>query len=155
MPTPRTTGMTAIGILNIVFGSLGCFMIVSSMAGQSSGSAGSGTPALLLAVLGLACWALMAVSGWGLLKSAPWSGKFAKLATVGVLATIVLTILTSGFTFNAFTIAAIGYCCALLYMCMTPQWKSTFGTQSHAATPSMPHASTPPSQNYDQYRDAA
>ena len=156
MPTPRNIGMTSFGILNIVFGSMGCFMIISTMMGQSpSGGESSGMTATLIGILGMACWAVMAFAGFGLLKMTPWCCKFTKWSAMGALGVIALTYFTSGFSFNVFTMAAIGYCCACLYMCMTPQWKSAFGGQPMTGTPSMPGSSSTPTHGYDQYRDAA
>ena len=156
MPTPRNIGMTAFGILNIVFGTMGCFMIVSTMFGQPAGaSAPGGAPATLLGLAGVACWTLLALSGFGLLKMAPWSAKFMKYSATGVLALTVLTFFTSGFNFNLFTMCAIGYCCACLYMCMTPQWKNAFRAQPISSMPNASNASAMPSHTYDQFRDAA
>jgi hypothetical protein len=176
MPTPRTTGMTAFGILNIVFGSLGSLMMVfvvllgglfaaggahlasdGTAEGQGVGGAiaAGGGMLMLIGLLSLACWGMMAMSGIGILKMAPWGPKFAMISCLGILAMQMITIFTSGFSFNIMTIATLGYCCACLYMCLTPQWKSAFGSQPHTGTPSVPNTSNSPSHGYDQYRDAA
>lgn len=177
MPTPRTTGMTVIGILNIVFGSLGSLMMVfvvllgglfaaggaqlagdGTAEGQGVGAmaAAGGGLVMLIGLIGLACWMLLLVSGIGILKVAPWGRKLAIVCGVGGIALQALSLVTGGFDLNLMTIATVGYCGMLLYFCMTPPWKAAFCGQTAYGTPGMPGTSMPnPSQGYEQYRDAA
>ena len=160
--------MTTVGILNIVFGGFGALMgllailgggilaaaggSISSQSGADAQQAGTAAAAgggmlMLIGFVIMVCWAMLMVSGIGVLKMAPW-GRTLSLACGGMgLALQLISIATGGFHFNIMSLVTIAYCGALVYLCMTPPWKAAFSKSSSSDATMTPSA--------DRYRHAA
>lgn len=138
MNTQRTGGMTAIGILNIIFGVLRCLggaLIILGGGllaglGASSGEAAGQEVAVaggLAAVLGLVAFAngvLLLIGGIGVLKVASW-GRLFSLAAAAL--SVVITLgdgMFSGFGFG--TLIGLIYPAVLFYVFFQPEWKAAF-----------------------------
>jgi hypothetical protein len=160
--------MTTVGILNIVFGGFGALMgllailgggilaaaggSISSQSGADAHQAGTAAAAgggmlMLIGFVVMICWAMLMVSGIGVLKMAPW-GRTLSLACGGAgLALQLISFATGGFHFNLMSLVTIAYCGALVYLCMTPPWKAAFSKSSSSDATMTPSA--------DRYRHAA
>jgi hypothetical protein len=158
----RSSGMTAVAVLNIVlgaFGSLSSLLLVlgggviaavggaaaADGAPEGSAAASMGGILMLVGLLSMACCVGLLASGIGVLKLAPW-GRTLSIFCGGGLALInVIFILTSGF--GLMTLAYVGYGIALVALFHQPQWKSAFcSSQSPADVIDL---------NKDQFRKAA
>jgi hypothetical protein len=175
MGTQRTSAMTAIGVLNIVFGSLFSLVFLlmilgagfmaaagTAMGGQEGAAVAAGGGFLML--IGIAAFAvnlMLLISGFGVLKVAPW-GRTLSIAAGG-LGVVVYGASLIGSDFSIPVLAALAYCVVLVGMFFTPSWKATFGAES-AGMPasSMPappapseHAETSGASESEETREAA
>ena len=153
----RTGGMTAIGVLNIVFGSIGTLMSLlvvlgggllaaggaameAEMAGETEGmgtavAAGGGLIAVM-GIVGVVACATMIVSGVGVLKLAPW-GRMLTIACGSIIALLNIFSMTQGFSITSLLFA--GYGVMLVALFMKPDWKAAF-VQGAAPVPVEPAA---------------
>ncbi len=136
--------MTAIGVLNIIFGALyglvgllmvlgGGFMagggaMMSTEGSAEAGAMGGGMAALggfvmLIGIGALAINLLLLIGGIGVLKVAPW-GRTLSIA-YGVLGLLIYGALMTGGV-HAFNLIAMGYCLVLLLLFFKPTWKAAF-----------------------------
>ncbi len=147
MATQRTSGMTVIGILNFVFGGLGCvgslLMILGggafalfgsaieeaaaadgvSTEGIAEAAATGGGMFMLLGLVGMVLGVLLIIAGVGVMKVRPW-GRTCSLAYAG--SKIILGIgaaFIGGFGFG--TIMGFVYPVVLGVLFMT-RWKEAF-----------------------------
>ena len=152
MNKQRTGGMTAIGVLNIIFGSLGTLLSLLVVAGGGLLAAGgaameaelgadaegmggmAATGGAIIVAIGLAgavTWAMLFIGGIGVLKLASW-GRTLCMVCAGALS--LLTILN--FTQNGFGLGGmllIGYSATMVGLFMKAEWKAAFGGDSAAA----------------------
>ncbi len=134
----RTGSMTAIGILNIVFGALGT-LIFSLMvlgagfltaAGATSTTEEGGMLAMgggilmLIGVGGLAINVMLLASGIGVLKVAPWGRTMSII--YGGLGLVVYGGSLAFAEFSITTVVALGYCLVLLALCFSSGWRAAF-----------------------------
>jgi hypothetical protein len=140
MNTQRNGGMTTIGVLNIVLGAIGSLMallvvvgggfLAAAGAADSSGSelgsaaAAGGGMLMILGLVGLLCWAMLAFSGIGVLKLAPW-GRTLSMICGGVLVALNLFSMVNG-GFSILSVAFMLYGGLLVGLFMQPQWKAAF-----------------------------
>lgn len=146
MTTQRTGGMTAIGILNIVFGSFGCLFGLLALLGTglltAFGAAASGTEpgagaavatvgaiGMLVSLGLLGASACLLFGGVGVLKVAPFGRKYTLIGAGACLGLTALNVFMSGFSIDFMSVIMLGYCGFVMYMCMTPQWKQAFSSQ--------------------------
>lgn len=151
MTTQRTGGMTAIGILNIIFGSfgtlfsimfviLGGLFAVGGMAMESemgSEAEGMGAAAAagggFIALIGIVSviFGLMTIfAGIGVLKLAPWGRTLTIVCGFGIVGLNLLGIATGGIGF--FSIVSIAWGAILLGFCFSQEWKNTFAASGAA-----------------------
>ncbi|MHC4415704.1 MAG: hypothetical protein ACYS0G_10500 [Planctomycetota bacterium] len=133
--------MTTIGVLNIIFGSVGSLIAllvfvaggIFAAGGVAAGSEGVadaealgavGGIVMLIGIATLAINLLLFISGIGVLKVAPW-GRTLSIA-YGGLGFIIYgaSLATSGF--GLFTASALAYSIILIALCFTPSWKAAF-----------------------------
>ncbi len=167
MPTQRTSGMTAIGILNIIFGSLWCIgslltvlgggvlaIIGSAAEAETAGQAAAvGGAHALLGLFSLTIAALLFISGIGVLKVAPWGRNFSlAAATLAIVNSVGKAVLLSAFGVG--TIIALVYPVILIALFVNPAWKAVFTGQ--LIDGEFDGTQTAPSNNdQDQFRSAA
>ncbi len=146
----RTGGMTAIGVLNIVFGSLGALFallivlgggIVAALGagaeaefgadaqGAAAASATLGGIVILVGLVALIANAVLAISGIGVLGLKPWGRK---LAMICGGAWAVLNILTLFSGFNLLNLGFAVYGGTLVWLFLKPEWKAAFSGQPGA-----------------------
>jgi hypothetical protein len=159
MTPNRTGGMTAIGILNIVFGSLGSLFSllvllgggIIAASGTAAGSSGTTAAAgggliMLVGLVFLACWATLVFAGIGVMKMTHW-GRTLSIVCGGVIALLQLvSFVTTGFNFVGLIVLAYG--AALVGLFMQPAWRDAFA-------PSASSTSSSTTSQSDQYRRAA
>lgn len=148
----RTGSMTAMGILNIVFGALGTLVFslmmlgagILTAAGTSSTTEEGGMLAMgggilmLIGVVGLAINVMLLASGIGVLKVAPWGRKLSII--YGGLGLVVYGGSLATAEFSITTVVALGYCVLLLALCFTPGWRAAFsGSAGGEATDTEEH----------------
>lgn len=148
--------MTAIGILNFVFGGLGCvfslllvlgggaFAFLGSAMEEAAAAEGMSTEGfgeaaatggamfMLLGLVGMALGVLLIVAGVGVMKVRPW-GRTCSLAYAG--SKIILGIgagFITGFGFG--TIMGFVYPVVLGVLFTRPAWKAAFSTGTAAAS---------------------
>ncbi|MHC5023791.1 MAG: hypothetical protein ACYTGG_07755 [Planctomycetota bacterium] len=143
MNNQRTGGMTAIGILNIIFGSLGTLgslMLVlgggllavggaameaemgAEAEGMGAAAAAGGGMIMIIGLVGAV------VGGIGVLKCAPW-GRTLSMLCCGVIGLMsVLTIVMGDF--GIVTLGMIGYAGAQIGLFFKPEWKAAFGGET-------------------------
>ncbi len=147
MGNKRTGGMTAIGVLNIVFGALGAlFAILIVLGGGMVAAMGAGMEAEfgaefqgatastaslggIMAIVGIVAFgasAAMVFSGIGVLGLKPWGRK---LAMVCGGAWAVLNIITLFSGFSVFNLGLAVYGGLLVWLFLKPQWKAAFSGQ--------------------------
>ncbi|HRQ72334.1 MAG TPA: hypothetical protein PLU35_04815 [Phycisphaerales bacterium] len=165
MNTNRTGGMTAVAVLNFIFGGWG--MLVNLLvvlgggllavfggavaaSGESGGAAaaGAGIGLTLVGLLGLFAGLLLFIGGFGILKMKPWARQaclaYAGIAVIVNLAGIAL--LSTGFGLTQ--IIGFAYPAILAYLFLAnPQWKQAFTPSSSSASHSR--------NDQDNYRAAA
>ncbi len=152
MNKQRSGGMTAIGILNIIFGSLGSLgslvMILGGgllAAGGSAMEAQMGPDAegfgefaatggaifMAIGVAGLLTWVALLVSGVGVLKLAAWGRKLAMICG-GVMALLGgVSVVANGFGLG--NLGMFVYGVLLIGLFLKPQWKAAFTPASSGA----------------------
>ncbi|MCI0363277.1 MAG: hypothetical protein L0Y44_05075 [Phycisphaerales bacterium] len=144
MNNQRNGGMTAIGILNIVFGGIGTLLSLLAVLGggllaafgtaaQSQGAtnaAGATATGGLVMVVGfvlLLCWLGLMVGGIGVMKLAPWGRTFSMWCGLVIALLNVYALVTGGF--NPFTAVCLLYGGIVFAMFNTPAWKAAFSGQ--------------------------
>ena len=145
MNAQRTGGMTTMGILNIVFGSLGCIgglvmvlaggAIAAVGAGAESEAAGAaamggaiGAIAGVIGLVFLALWATVIVAGIGVLKMRSWGRMLSMVCGVIIVLLAIAGVATGSFSLG--TIFMIAYGGALFGLMMKPDWKAAFSGQT-------------------------
>jgi hypothetical protein len=130
--------MTAIGILNIVFGALGAvagaLMVLgagvltatgaSSVSEEGNMLALGGGILMIIAVVALGVSVMLLASGIGILKVAPWGRTLSIIC--GVLGMLVHGASLATSSFSITSAAALGYSVLLAVMCFTPAWRAAF-----------------------------
>lgn len=150
MHRTRTGGMTAIGILNIVFGAfgaLGSLLIVLGGGLLAAGSAAmeaSGDPAaaelsslgmmgggfiLLIGLVAGVFSILTIVSGIGVLKLAPWGRVLCIVCGIGMFALSGLGI--AGGDMGLGNLIGLVYGGLITVLCFTNTWRSAFSGDAH------------------------
>ncbi len=164
MNTNRTGGMTAVAVLNFIFGGwgmLGSLLVVlgggllaaiggaASASGEADGAAaaGAGIGLTLVGLLGLFAGLLLFVGGFGILKMKPWARQ-ACLAYAGIAVIVNLAgIALLGTGFGLTQILGFVYPALLAYLFLAnPQWKQAFSPATGSS-----HARN----DQDNYRAAA
>jgi hypothetical protein len=156
--------MTAIGILNIVFGALFSLVFLlmilgagfmaaagSAMGGDEGAAVAAGGGFLML--IGIAAFAvnlMLFISGIGVLKLAPW-GRTLSIACGG-LGVVVYGASLVGGDFSYPMLAALAYCVILIGLFFTPAWKATFCSGEQMPTASAP---APPSASPEELPEAS
>lgn len=163
MTHQRTGGMTAIGILNIVFGSIGALVMLlfvlggsllaaggaameAEMGAEANGmgaaTAAGGGLIMVIGVVGLICWTAMIISGIGVLKLKSW-GRTLSMVCGGIVALLSVYSLTQ--QFSIMNVAFLVYGGLLVGLFMKSDWKAAFGggtgammEASSSPIPSMP-----------------
>ncbi len=164
MGNKRTGGMTAVGVLNIVFGAIGALfallivlgggMIAAMGAGMEAefgaefegaavGTAGLGGVMAIVGIVAFAASAAMLFSGIGVLGLKPWGRK---LAMVCGGAWAVLNIITLFSGFNLFNLGFAVYGGLLVWLFLQPDWKAAFSGQP---------AAIEDTQSIDEFQQAA
>lgn len=149
MDSQRTGGMTAIGVLNIIFGSLGtllCLLMVvgggllaaggaameaelgAEAEGLGATAATGGAIVVLIGLAGAVAWILMFVGGIGVLKVASWGCKMSLIGAVCVALLNLVSLFTGGFGIT--NVLMIGYCVTVVALFMKPEWKAAFSGQA-------------------------
>jgi len=139
----RTGGQTAIGMLNIAFGLMGVVMslllfafgaqlqadLASSAVNNAPGlfitrmpTASSTTAALELILV--VVWIVLAVSGIGVLRLAPWGRQVSLIAGVALFMISGAKIIDSGLSFIA--VGFVGYAITLLAVFTRTDWGVAF-----------------------------
>ncbi len=166
MGKQRTGGMTTIGVLNIIFGTLGCLVFLLMILGAgfmtAAGAAAGGEEGsfiavtggifMLLAIAGFAGNLMLFISGIGILKMASW-GRTLGLAS-GTLGVLVY----GGILFGGFSIpmaVSLVYCGVLAGLCFSSGWKSAFGAGGTAMEATTAPPATVDSADSGEDREAA
>ncbi len=139
--------MTAVGVLNIVFGSIGALfailivlgggMVAAMGAGMeaefggefesaAAGTAGMGGIMAIVGIVAFGASAAMLFSGIGVLGLKPWGRK---LAMIGGGAWAVLNIIMLFSGFNLFNLGFAVYGGMLVWLFLKPEWKAAFSGQ--------------------------
>ncbi len=142
--------MTAVGVLNIVLGSIGALFAIlivlgggmvaamgagmeaefgSEFEGAAAGTAGMGGIMALVGIVGFVACGAMVFSGIGVLGLKPWGRK---LAMIGGGAWCVLNILTLFSGFSPLNLGFAVYGGLLVYLFLQPDWKAAFSGQPGA-----------------------
>ncbi len=142
--------MTAVGVLNIVFGAIGALFAIlivlgggmmaalgagmeaeygAEFDGAAASTAGMGGIMALVGIIAFGACAAMVFSGIGVLGLKPWGRK---LAMVCGGAWAVLNIITLFGGFNPLNLGFAVYGGLLVWLFLTPQWKAAFSGQSVA-----------------------
>lgn len=149
----RTGGMTAIGILNIVFGSIGSLAALLALlfggllaAGgavldaESAGTGGEGVGGMVAAggmlvmvvgLVGLVCWGLLVVAGIGVLRLRP-IGRTLSIACGGGIALLSGYSIVNG-DFGIMNLGMCGYGLVLVGLFLQPPWKAAFAGEDLTA----------------------
>ena len=147
MGNKRTGGMTAVGVLNIVFGSLGALFailivlgggmvaamgsgmesaIAAEVEGAAAGAAGMGGRMAIVGMIGFVACAALVFSGIGVLGLKPWGRK---LSMIFGGAWAVLNIITLFSGFNPVSLGFAVYGGLLVWLFLKPDWKAAFSGQ--------------------------
>ncbi len=150
MGNRRTGGMTAVGVLNIVFGAIGALFAIlivlgggmmaamgagmeaefgAEFEGAAAGAAGLGGIMAIVGIVAFGASAAMLFSGIGVLGLKPWGRK---LAMVCGGAWAVLNIITLFSGFNLFNLGFAVYGGLLVWLFLQPDWKAAFSGQPGA-----------------------
>ncbi len=140
--------MTAIGVLNIVFGAIGALFAIlivlgggmiaamgagmeaeygAEFEGAAASGAGLGGIMILVCVFALLVSGTMCFSGIGVLGVKPWGRKLSIICGGGLVVLNVASIFLGGFGLMNFV--WIGYGCMLVGVFMRPDWKAAFSGQ--------------------------
>ncbi len=157
MARQRTGGMTAIGIMNIVFGAIGtlvCLLVAvaggvlaaagGAMEAEMGGEAeGLGTMAAtggaIIAGIGLLtglAWLFLFVGGIGILKLANWGRKMC-IGSAGmiVLLTAINFFMQGGV--NIVSFAVLGYGITVIALCFSATWREACSGEGEWNAPMM------------------
>jgi hypothetical protein len=136
--------MTAIGVLNIIFGTIGALLSLlvvlgggllaaggaAMEAGAGGEAEGMGTMAaagggliMIIGVVALIAWGALAVSGIGVLKLAPW-GRM--LTIVCGVALVLLNVISLMQGFSVMNVIFAAYGGLLVGLFMKADWKAAF-----------------------------
>ena len=139
--------MTAVGVLNIVFGSIGALVAIMIVLGggmvaamgagaeaefgadaQGAAAAGASMGGImaLVGIVGLVACGVMLFSGIGVLGLKPWGRK---LSMIGGGAWCVLNVLTLFSGFSLFNLGFAFYGGLLVWLFLQPDWKAAFSGQ--------------------------
>lgn len=150
MAIERSSGMTTVGVLNIVFGAIGTLfafllvvgagmLAVGSAAMEADGGAefevvaeagaAFGGIVMLIAFVALIANVVLVTSGIGVLKMKPWGRKLAMFCG-GALAILNALSLIGGF--SIFSIGLAIYGGILVWLFNKPEWKEAFSGKSIA-----------------------
>jgi len=146
MTTQRTGGMLAVGILNIILGSIGtlfCLLIVigggvlsaggaafeseaagTDAAGAGMLAAGFGGMIIVIGLIGALMWGLMAIGGVGTIMVANWGRLMCVIGGCVIGALGVMSMLNGGF--GIVPAAVTGYCFVQAGLFFTADWKNAF-----------------------------
>ncbi len=144
MATQRTGGMTAIGVVNIVLGVIGCLFSLLLLVGggvlaagggdfaaQAGGgenfgmmAQGAGLTVMVIGLVGLVTYLLTMISGIGVLMMRSWGRKLAMICGAVIIVVNVLSMISGGF--GIMTIAMLIYGGLLVGLVMKPSWKMAF-----------------------------
>ncbi len=144
MATQRTGGMTAIGVVNIVLGVIGCLFSLLVLVGggvlaagggdfashaggnESFGTMaqGAGMMVVLIGLVGLVTWLLTMISGVGVLMMRSWGRTLAMICGAVIIVVNVLSMISGGF--GIMTLATLVYGGLLVGLFMKPSWKMAF-----------------------------
>ncbi len=161
MGNKRTGGMTAVGVLNIVFGAIGALFAIlivlgggmmaamgagmeAEFEGAAAGAAGMGGIMAIVGIVAFGASAAMLFSGIGVLGLKPWGRK---LAMVCGGAWAVLNIITLFGGFNLFNLGFAVYGGLLVWLFLQPDWKAAFSGQPGGAIEDV--------QTIDEFQQAA
>ncbi len=143
MGNRRTGGMTAVGVLNIVFGAIGALFAIlivlgggmmaamgagmeAEFEGAAAGAAGVGGIMAIAGIVAFGASAAMLFSGIGVLGLKPWGRKLAMICG-GAWAVLNIITLFSGF--NLFNLGFAVYGGLLVWLFLKPEWKAAFSGQ--------------------------
>ena len=160
MGNKRTGGMTAVGVINIVFGAIGALFAIlivlgggmmaamgagmeAEFEGAATGAAGLGGIMAIVGIVAFGASAAMLFSGIGVLGLKPWGRK---LAMVCGGAWAVLNIITLFSGFNLFNLGFAVYGGLLVWLFLQPEWKAAFSGQP---------AAIEDTQSIDEFQQAA
>lgn len=152
--------MTAVGVLNIVFGAIGALFAIlivlgggmmaamgagmeAEFEGAAAGAAGVGGIMAIAGIVAFGASAAMLFSGIGVLGLKPWGRK---LAMVCGGAWAVLNIITLFSGFNLFNLGFAVYGGLLVWLFLQPEWKAAFSGQPVAVEDT---------QSIDEFQQAA
>ena len=152
--------MTAVGVLNIVFGAIGALFAIlivlgggmmaamgagmeAEFEGAATGAAGLGGIMAIVGIVAFGASAAMLFSGIGVLGLKPWGRK---LAMVCGGAWAVLNIITLFSGFNLFNLGFAVYGGLLVWLFLQPEWKAAFSGQP---------AAIEDTQSIDEFQQAA
>ena len=136
--------MTAIGVVNIVLGVIGCLFsllvlvgggVLAAGGGEFASRAGgdesfgamaqgAGMMVVLIGLVGLVTWLLTMISGVGVLMMRSWGRTLAMLCGAVIIVVNVLSMINGGFGIMA--IATLIYGGMLVGMFMKPSWKMAY-----------------------------
>ena len=153
--------MTAVGVLNIVFGAIGALFAIlivlgggmmaamgagmeAEFEGAAAGAAGMGGIMAIVGIVAFGASAAMLFSGIGVLGLKPWGRK---LAMVCGGAWAVLNIITLFGGFNLFNLGFAVYGGLLVWLFLQPDWKAAFSGQPGGAIEDV--------QTIDEFQQAA
>ena len=160
MGNKRTGGMTAVGVLNIVFGAIGALFAIlivlgggmmaamgagmeAEFEGAAAGAAGVGGIMAIAGIVAFGASAAMLFSGIGVLGLKPWGRKLAMICG-GAWAVLNIITLFSGF--NLFNLGFAVYGGLLVWLFLKPEWKAAFSGQPVAVEDT---------QSIDEFQQAA
>jgi hypothetical protein len=163
MESTRSGGMTAVGIVNIVLGSLGAVVstliiivggalaigggqMESQLGAEAQGigdmaRAGGGMFAVA-GFFGLVTSTVLGISGIAVLRMIPWARKVC-IFCGGLLIALNGWNIVQG-EFGPVTLGLIGYGAALIYLFFRPEWKQAFS--SGGGLPALTQATEEPGQ---------
>lgn len=154
----RTGGMIAVGILNIVFGSIGSLAALVTMIGggalaalgSAAGDEGGGatTAGGALAVIGLVALAfsvMLVFAGIGVLMMRPW-GRALSLAAAALWLISSLGQMFMLGDVGVSTLVGMVYPVVLVGLFMTAKWKSAYSGLPHVDIPADGAAGQPQSE---------
>ncbi len=144
MATQRTGGMTAVGVVNIVLGVIGCLFsllllvgggVLAASGGDFAAQAGSdesfgmvaqgaGMVVVLLGLVLLVTWLLTMISGIGVLMMRSWGRTLAMICGAAIIVVNLLSIISGGF--GVVSLAMLIYGGLLVGLFMKPSWKMAF-----------------------------
>jgi len=158
MSNQRTGGMTAIGILNIVFGSVrgllalftilggGLVAALGSAAGEEAGTsvAAQGGAIAVIGLVALVCSIMLLIAGIGVLKMKPWGRSLSLAAAALWLITSIGQVFMLEFSVTA--VLGMVYPAIVVGLFMTPAWRHAFSGLPTVDIPADDAAATQPEE---------